>query len=163
MLSRRLDFVTRPNHVHRWRLKLPNHSGHHFPSPIPKYQFPLGSGRFLSLLYPLNRLFSTSSEEAQPRNFPNPSIYDMSLAIIGAAVLVLCIVAYAMSYNTEPQVDLHDPRVFQERKDLYRKQRDDFRSNSRAMEELVQWKAKNNDYEYRELYVHPYVPLRDAP
>ena len=84
----------------------------------------------------------------------------MSLGIIGAAVLVLCIVAYAMSYNTEPQVDLHDPKVFQERKDLYRKQRDDFRSNFRVMEELVQWKAKNNDYEYRELYVHPYVPLR---
>ena len=75
----------------------------------------------------------------------------MSLAIVGAAVLVLCIVACAMSHNTDQEVDLHDPKVFQERKELYRTQRDDFRSNDRAMEELKQWKAKNDDYDYVEL------------
>lgn len=75
----------------------------------------------------------------------------MSLATVGVAVLVLCIVAYAMSHGTDSEVDLCDPKVFQERKDLYRKQRDDFRSNSRAMEELKEWKAKNDDYDYVEL------------
>ena len=78
-------------------------------------------------------------------------LYNMSLAIVGAAVLVLCIVAYAMSPGTDPGVDLHDPKVFQERKDLYRRQRDEFRSNPRAMEELREWKAQNNDYDYVEL------------
>ena len=82
----------------------------------------------------------------------------MSLAILGAAVLGLCIVAYAMSHDTESGVDLHDPKVFKERKDLYRKQRDAFRSNPRAMEELREWKAANNDYEYVELYVSPIYP-----
>ena len=75
----------------------------------------------------------------------------MSLATVGVAVLVLCIVAYAMSHGTDSEVDLYDPKVFQERKDLYRKQRDDFRSNSRAMEELKEWNAKNDDYDYVEL------------
>lgn len=67
-----------------------------------------------------------------------------------------------MSHNTETVVDLHEPKVFQERKDLYRKQRDGFRSNARAMEELVQWKAKNNDYDYVELYVSPMCPRGEA-
>ena len=87
----------------------------------------------------------------------------MSLAIVGAALLVLCIVAYAMSHTMDPPVDLHNPRVFQDRKDLYRKQRDDFRNNSRAMEELTQWKAKNNDYDYVELYVLPMCPCERSP
>ena len=83
----------------------------------------------------------------------------MSLAIVGAALLVLCIVAYAMSHGTDSAVDLHNPKIFQDRKDLYRKQRDAFRNNSRAMEELTQWKVKNNDYDYVELYVLPNVPV----
>lgn len=83
----------------------------------------------------------------------------MSLAIVGSALLVLCIVAYAMSHSTDSPVDLHNPKVFQDRKDLYRKQRDDFRSNSRAMEELTHWKAKDNDYDYVELYVLPMCPF----
>ena len=83
----------------------------------------------------------------------------MSLAIVGAALLVLCIVAYAMSHSTDSAVDLHNPKIFQDRKDLYRKQRDAFRNNSRAMEELTQWKVKNNDYDYVELYVIPSVPV----
>ena len=87
----------------------------------------------------------------------------MSLAIVGAALFVLCIVAYAMSHTTDSPVDLHNPKVFQERKSLYRKQRDDFRSNSRAMEELTQWKAKNNDYDYVELYVLPMCPCERSP
>lgn len=86
----------------------------------------------------------------------------MSLAILGAAVLGLCIVAYAMSQNTNSVIDLHESKVFQERKDLYRKQRDGFRSNTRAMEELAQWKAKNNDHDYVELYVSPVCPWRKA-
>ena len=83
----------------------------------------------------------------------------MGLAIVGAALLVLCIVAYAMSHSTDSPVDLHNPKIFQDRKDLYRKQRDAFRNNSRAMEELTQWKVKNNDYDYVELYVLPSVPV----
>ena len=75
----------------------------------------------------------------------------MSLATVGAIVLTLCIVAYAMSHTTNSDVDLHDPKVFQERKDLYRKRRDGFRSNSKAMEELREWKAGNDDYDYVEL------------
>lgn len=82
---------------------------------------------------------------------PETLDYNKSLATLGAAVLILCILAYAMSHNTDSDLDLHDPKVFQERKDLYRKQRDDFRSNSRTMEELREWKAKNNDYDYVEL------------
>ena len=88
----------------------------------------------------------------------------MSLAVVGAALLVLCILAYAMSHSTDSPVDLHNPKVFQERKDLYRKQRDDFKSNSRAMKELKHWKAKDNDYDYVELYVPPMCPCgRDPP
>ena len=87
----------------------------------------------------------------------------MSLVVVGAALLVLCIVAYAMSHNTDSPVDLHNPKVFQERKDLYRKQRDAFRSNPRAMKELTQWKAKNNDYDYVELYVLPMCPFGRSP
>lgn len=79
------------------------------------------------------------------------SIHNMSLATVGAVVLVFCILAYAMSYTADPGLDLHDPKVFQERKDLYRKQRDDFRRNSRAMDELREWKAKNDDFDYVEL------------
>ena len=75
----------------------------------------------------------------------------MSLAAVGAAVLVLCIVACAMSYSADSEIDLHDPKVFKDRKELYRKQRDDFRSNFRAMEELREWKMKNNAYDYVEL------------
>ena len=66
-----------------------------------------------------------------------------------------------MSHITDPEEDLHDPKVFQDRKDLYRKQRDDFRSNSRAMEELREWKAKNDDYDYMELYV-PMCPCEGS-
>ena len=87
----------------------------------------------------------------------------MSLAVVGAALLVLCIVAYVMSHSTDSPVDLHNPRVFQDRKDLYRRQRDDFKSNSRAMEELTHWKAKDNDYDYVELYVLSMRPLWEKP
>ena len=78
-------------------------------------------------------------------------ICNMSLATVGAVILVLCIVAYAMSHGMDSDVDVHNPKVFQERKDLYRKQRDEFRSNPRAMEELREWKARNDDYDYVEL------------
>ena len=76
---------------------------------------------------------------------------NMSLATVGVAILILCIMAYAMSQNTDSNIDLHDPKVFQERKYLYRKRRDEFRSNTRAMEELREWKAKNDNYDYVEL------------
>ena len=75
----------------------------------------------------------------------------MSLATIGAVIVILCIVAFAMSHGMDSAIDLHDPKVFQERKYLYQRNRDDFRSNDQAMEELRQWKAGNNDYDYVEL------------
>ena len=87
----------------------------------------------------------------------------MSLAIVGAALLVLCIAAYAMSHSTDSPVDFHNPKILQERKDLYREKRDEFRSNARAMEELTQWKAKNNDFDYVKLYVTPRCPQGRSP
>ena len=75
----------------------------------------------------------------------------MSLAAVGAAVLVLCIVAYAMSPSTDSDHDLHGPKNFQEHKDLYREKRDRFRRDSQATQELKEWKAKNDDYEYVKL------------
>ena len=56
-----------------------------------------------------------------------------------------------MSHNVDAELDLHDPKVFQQRKDLYRKSRDGFRNNSQARKELVEWKAMNDDYNYSEL------------
>lgn len=90
-------------------------------------------------------------KKGQPKITRNPLICEMSLATVGAVVLIICIAAYAMSHGTDSDVDLHNPKVFQERKDLYRKRRDDFRSNSTAMEELREWKAGNDDYDYVEL------------
>ena len=75
----------------------------------------------------------------------------MSLAVVGAAVSLLCIVAFVMPNSKDSAIDLHDPEIFQERKDLYRTKRDAFRKNPRAMEELREWKARNDDYDYLEL------------
>lgn len=38
---------------------------------------------------------------------------------------------------------------FDNRKDLYKTRRDEFRNNSDALEELVQWKIPNHDYDYK--------------
>lgn len=40
---------------------------------------------------------------------------------------------------------------FENRNELYRKRRDDFRDNPAALAELVQWKAQNNGYTYKVL------------
>ena len=38
---------------------------------------------------------------------------------------------------------------FDNRKELYKKRRDEFRNNPDALEELAQWKMQNHDYEYK--------------
>ena len=70
----------------------------------------------------------------------------MGLALIGGVVLVLC----AISYGLRVAMGEED-RAFQDRKELYRKRRDAFRSDPHAMEELRQWKQKNNDFVYKKL------------
>ena len=153
------EFIKQPNYVQQWRLKLPSHGGLCSTGSILKHYSRLGRRKDLRPCFHLfNFIFLDSSKRNTARRTQIPSVYSMSLAVLGAAVLGLCIVAYAMSHNTESVVDLHEPKVFQERKELYRKQRDGFRSNTRAMEELVQWKDKNNDYDYMELYVSPLYP-----
>ena len=70
----------------------------------------------------------------------------MGLALIGVVVLVLSVIAYALRVAMG-----EEDRAFQDRKDLYRKRRDAFRSDPQAMEELRQWKQKNNDLDYKKL------------
>ena len=70
----------------------------------------------------------------------------MGLALIGIVVLVLCAISYALRVAMG-----EDDRAFQDRKDLYRKRRDAFRSDPQAMDELRQWKQKNNDFVYKKL------------
>lgn len=41
---------------------------------------------------------------------------------------------------------------FDNRKEFYKERRDAFRKCKRAMVELGQWKAQNNDYEYTIMY-----------
>lgn len=42
-----------------------------------------------------------------------------------------------------------EPNDFDDRKELYRMKRDEFRSNPEALIELAQWKAHNHNYEYK--------------
>ena len=56
-----------------------------------------------------------------------------------------------MSHSADSDIDLHDPKVFQERKALYRKHRDCFRRDLQAMKELREWKAMNDHYDYVKL------------
>lgn len=37
---------------------------------------------------------------------------------------------------------------FDNRQDLYRRRRDEFRKSTAAMTDLAEWKAQNNDHEY---------------
>ena len=89
--------------------------------------------------------------ESAIRNLPGFLNYNKSLATVGAAIFALCILAYAMSHSVDSEVDLHDPKVFQKRKNLYQEHRDGFRNNPQAREELVQWKAMNDHYDYLKL------------
>ena len=70
----------------------------------------------------------------------------MGLALIGIVILVLCTISYALRIAMG-----EEDRAFQDRKDLYRKRRDAFRNDPQAMEELKQWKRKNNDLDYKKL------------
>lgn len=51
---------------------------------------------------------------------------------------------------------------FDNHQEFYIERRDAFRKCKRAMVELAQWKAQNNDYEYIILYV-PSESLRSFP
>lgn len=59
--------------------------------------------------------------------------------------------------NCEDSADRgHDD--FNNREDLYRTRRDDFRKNQIAMNELVHWKACDNNMEYKYLWVSSSPP-----
>ena len=75
----------------------------------------------------------------------------MSLAAVGAVVLVLCAMAYALNVGRGQKGSFENSEAFQARKDRYRWRRDDFRQDPQLMEELRQWKAKNNDFDYEKL------------
>ena len=84
-----------------------------------------------------------------PKSWGPPIKYrgdNMGLALIGGVVLVLCAISYGLRVAMS-----EEDRAFQDRKDLYRKRRDAFRSDPQAMEELRQWKVKNNDFNYKKL------------
>lgn len=42
-----------------------------------------------------------------------------------------------------------EPDDFDDRNELYRMKRDEFRGNPEALKELAQWKAHNHNYEYK--------------
>ena len=53
-----------------------------------------------------------------------------------------------------------DPEMYKQLKNLYRRCRDNFRSNSDAMSELAAWKKRDNDVDYKILYVTVTLPER---
>lgn len=75
----------------------------------------------------------------------------MGLALIGIVVLVLCAISYALRVAMGEEDRVFQDRKDQDRKDLYRKRRDAFRNDPQAMEELKQWKQKNNNFDYKKL------------
>lgn len=72
-------------------------------------------------------------------------------AVIGAVVLVLGAMAYALSVGASEDDGLGGKKGFRERKELYRRRRDEFRENERAVMELGEWKGKNDDFDYIQL------------
>ena len=75
----------------------------------------------------------------------------MSLVVVGAVVLVLCAMAYALNVGRGLEGIVEDSRAFQARKDRYRWRRDDFMNDPQLMEELKQWKEENNGFDYEKL------------
>ena len=75
----------------------------------------------------------------------------MSLAIIGATLLIFCLIAYVFNFAVMSDQFFLSAEDFQARKDLYREKRDRFRNSPKAIAELRQWKACNADYNYQEL------------
>lgn len=87
------------------------------------------------------------------RTAPHESRFDdTSLAVIGTILLFFIIMAYLMSCDSDLDSSTHEFRTFQELKEMYRRKRDDFRSDPRAMEELLEWKRKNDHYSFKILY-----------
>lgn len=94
----------------------------------------------------------------------------MSFTVVGLTGLAACIIVFASVYAMVSDQDLHQPKAFQARKKLYRKQRDSFRNNHVAMEELENWRSENGECRYTELCVFyrsiekakPNGSLRDA-
>jgi len=77
---------------------------------------------------------------------------DTSLAVIGAVLLFFVAMAYALGIGSDVDLSTQDPKTLQDFKDMYRKKRDDFRSNPQAMEELLEWKRKNDRFDFKILY-----------
>ncbi len=77
---------------------------------------------------------------------------DTNLAVVGAILLFFVVMAYATSNDPDSVSSTYDLKTLQELKDLYRRRRDEFRSNPRAMEELLEWKRKNDHYNFKILY-----------
>ena len=102
-------------------------------------------------MYILSGFSIFENHNQQPASSHKAGTSSMSLAIIGAALLVFCTIAYAWSIGVMSDEDLHAPVPFQKRKDLYRKRRDEFRNDPEAMAELKEWKALNDDVDYKKL------------
>lgn len=73
----------------------------------------------------------------------------MSLAVIVTTFMLVGANLYALMIIRDTFRGFQDHRVSNARKELYRTKRDDFRSNPAAMEELREWKAQNNDCNYK--------------
>lgn len=81
-----------------------------------------------------------------------------SLAVIGTILLFFTAMASVMSCDSDSSSSNHGVKTSQEIKDMYRKKRDDFRSDPRAMEELLEWKRKNDHYSFEILYAFCDLP-----
>jgi len=60
--------------------------------------------------------------------------------------------AYALGIGSDMDLSTQDTKTLQDFKDIYRKKRNEFRSNPRAMEELLEWKRKNDRFNFKILY-----------
>jgi len=73
----------------------------------------------------------------------------MSVAVAGGAAVLFGAVTYAMRLRpSRSNRRLHEPKVFQDRKEMYRERRNRFRNHPRAMEELEAWKSRDGEFDY---------------
>lgn len=74
----------------------------------------------------------------------------MSLAIIGAVLLFLGAIAFALNMGSQ-DLDTSKSKSFESMKIMYRARKEAFRSNESAMAELAEWKKRNDAYKYEAL------------
>lgn len=74
----------------------------------------------------------------------------MSLAVIGAALVVLSAIAFALNMGP-PDSDTDRSKSFESMTKLYRARKEAFRNDESAMAELAEWKKRNDGYKYKAL------------